>query len=54
MVGDGSGANRTIQVKFIVDPMLINSSGLPRISVIGSETKDAINGSIKLTSDLTH
>lgn len=41
MVGGGSGAYCTIHVKLIVDPMLINSSGLPRISVIVSETMDA-------------
>lgn len=34
--GGGSGANRTTQVKFIVEPLLINRSGPPWISVIGS------------------
>lgn len=34
--GGGSGANRTIQVKFIVEPLLMNKSGPPTISVIGS------------------
>lgn len=35
-MGDGSGAKRTIHVKFIVDPLFKNKSGPPRISVIGS------------------
>lgn len=36
MAGGGSGAYRTIQVKFIVDPLLINKSVPPTISVTGS------------------
>lgn len=39
ILGGGSGAKRTKQVKFIVEPMFINKSGPPRISVIGSGTK---------------
>lgn len=37
MAGGGSGANLTTQVKFIVEPLLMNKSGPPWISVIGSE-----------------
>lgn len=37
ITGGGSGAYRTKQVRFIVDPMLMNRSGPPRISVMGSE-----------------
>lgn len=36
MAGGGSGAYRTIQVRFIVDPLLINRSAPPTISVTGS------------------
>lgn len=36
MAGGGSGAYRTRQVRLMVDPMLMNNSGLPSISVIGS------------------
>lgn len=34
--GGGSGANFTTHVRFMVDPLLMNISGLPWISVIGS------------------
>lgn len=37
--GGGSGAYCTMQVRLIVDSISICNSGLPRISVIGSETK---------------
>lgn len=45
MAGGGSGAYLTTHVKFIVEPLLINRSGPPSISVIGSEkiTKLKIN-----------
>lgn len=36
IAGGGSGAYNTMHVKFIVDPLLINKSGPPIISVIGS------------------
>lgn len=39
MVGGGSGAYLTTHVKFIVDPLLINKSGPPIISVTGSENR---------------
>lgn len=34
--GGGSGANRTMQVTLIVEPLLMNRSGPPCISVMGS------------------
>lgn len=36
IVGGGSGVNFTVHVKLIVEPILMNNSGLPMISVIGS------------------
>lgn len=42
MLGGGSGAKCTTHVRLMVDPILINSSGLPRISVMGSEKKLSI------------
>lgn len=39
MVGGGSGANLTTQVRLIVEPLLMNRSGPPWISVIGSEKR---------------
>lgn len=36
MAGGGSGANLTMHVRFIVDPLFINRSGPPTTSVIGS------------------
>uniref|UniRef100_A0A8D8JE03 (northern house mosquito) hypothetical protein n=2 Tax=Culex pipiens TaxID=7175 RepID=A0A8D8JE03_CULPI len=36
--GGGSGAYLTVQVRFIVEPLLINKSGPPLISVTGSTT----------------
>lgn len=36
MEGGGSGANLTTQVRFMVEPLLMNRSGPPCISVIGS------------------
>lgn len=39
MLGGGSGAYCTTQVRLMVDPMLMNNSGLPNIFVIGSEIK---------------
>lgn len=38
-VGGGSGANLTIQVRFIVEPLFMCSSGPPMISVTGSKKK---------------
>lgn len=35
-VGGGSGANLTMQVKLIVEPLLMCNSGPPIISVTGS------------------
>lgn len=40
IAGGGSGAYRTIQVRFIVDPLLINRSAPPTISVTGSVEKE--------------
>lgn len=36
MAGGGSGANLTIHVRFMVEPLFIKRSGPPIISVIGS------------------
>jgi len=36
-VGGGSGANFTMQVRLMVDPRLMCSSGPPMMSVTGSE-----------------
>lgn len=39
MAGGGSGANFTMHVKFIVEPLFMKRSGPPMISVIGSENE---------------
>lgn len=39
-VGGGSGANLTMQVKLIVEPLLMCSSGPPTTSVTGSALKN--------------
>jgi hypothetical protein len=44
MAGTGSGAYRTIQVRFIVDPLLMNRSAPPTISVTGSVGKNKKKG----------
>lgn len=41
MEGGGSGAYFTMHVRFIVDPLLINKSGPPTISVTGSARQRA-------------
>lgn len=46
MAGGGSGAYRTIQVRFIVDPLLINRSAPPTISVTGSKGGKKENGRV--------
>lgn len=48
IVGGGSGVNFTVHVKLIVDPILMNNSGLPIISVIGSKNNTKVEKIKKL------